>query len=88
MREPTQKRGDFTMDNNNVNGPPQKEHKEILFYFSTTSVTVMLKEKKLSFSSFLSAVGGNLGLFLGFSFFGSLTVFYNVMLKAFAKNNK
>ena len=50
--------------------------KEILLYYSTTTVKVISEAKMINFPSFVSAVGGNLGLFVGFSFLGFFSCFY------------
>ena len=51
--------------------------KEILLYYSTTTVKVISEAKMINFPSFVSAVGGNLGLFVGFSFLGVFSCFYS-----------
>ena len=53
--------------------------KEVMFYYSTTQIKVMSEDKIINFSNFISAVGGNLGLFIGFSFLGFFSSFYNVI---------
>ena len=53
--------------------------KEILFYYSTTEIKVITEDKIINFSNFISAVGGNLGLFIGFSFLGFFSCFYNLI---------
>ena len=50
--------------------------KEILLYYSTTTVKVISEAKMINFPNFVSAVGGNLGLFVGFSFLGFFSYFY------------
>ena len=49
---------------------------EILFYYSTTSIQILTQDTMINFSNFVSAVGGNLGLFVGFSFLGFFSCFY------------
>ena len=46
----------------------------LYFQYQTTETAVSQKIKILNASSFISSVGGNLGLFLGFSFLDSLFV--------------
>ena len=50
--------------------------KEILIYYSTTTVKVISEANMINFPNFVSAVGGNLGLFVGFSFLGFFSCFY------------
>ena len=54
----------------------EKDEKEILFYYSTTSIQILTEDAVINFSNFVSAVGGNLGLFVGFSFLGFFSCFY------------
>ena len=43
----------------------------IYMYYSTTDIKVSTTSKVISLSSFISSIGGNLGLFCGFSFLSS-----------------
>ena len=52
--------------------------KFIMFYYSTTELKIQTKELLLNFPNFLSAVGGNLGMFIGFSFLGFFSAFYDM----------
>lgn len=45
-------------------------NKYIYFYYATTEVNVLTEEFILDFPNFVSAIGGNLGMFIGFSFLG------------------
>ena len=53
--------------------------KFIMFYYSTTELKIETKELLLNFPNFLSAVGGNLGMFIGFSFLGFFSALYDMM---------
>ena len=53
--------------------------KFIMFYYSTTELKIETKELLLNFPNFLSAVGGNLGMFIGFSFLGFFSAFYDMI---------
>ena len=53
------------------------ETSRILFYYPTTDIRVESVEILVDFNSFISSVGGSLGLFLGFSFLGFLSLFYD-----------
>ena len=44
----------------------------IRMYYTTSDVTTTTESQLIDFSGLISAVGGNLGLFLGFSFLGIL----------------
>ena len=44
----------------------------INMYYSTTNIKISTTSKLLNLSSFISSVGGNLGLFLGFSFMSAV----------------
>ena len=58
---------------------PTNVPKFIMFYYSTTELKIETKELLLNFPNFLSAVGGNLGMFIGFSFLGFFSSFYDMM---------
>ena len=49
----------------------------IITITTTTDVTTYTEARLIDFSGFVSAVGGNLGLFLGFSFLGMLFDLYD-----------
>ena len=53
------------------------ETSAIFFFYSTTDIRVESVEILVDFNSFISSVGGSLGLFLGFSFLGFLSHFYD-----------
>ena len=42
----------------------------ITMYYTTAHVAIFTSEELIDFSTFISATGGNLGLFLGISFLG------------------
>ena len=45
-------------------------------YYTTSDVSTFTEARLIDFSGFVSAIGGNLGLFLGFSFLGMLFSLY------------
>ena len=49
----------------------------INIFYSHTDIRVESVEILVDFNSFISSVGGSLGLFLGFSFLGFLSLFYD-----------
>ena len=59
--------------------PDISEPRNVFLYYSTTDETTMTSEVMIDLPSFISAVGGNLGLFLGFSFMGVVFSFYNMI---------
>ena len=50
--------------------------RSIGMYYTTAYVATFTEDHLIDFSGFVSAVGGNLGLFLGFSFLGMLFSLY------------
>ena len=59
-------------------------------YYASSDVATLTEEKLIDFSNFVSAVGGNLGLFLGFSFLGLLSSLYEyieILLSSRQKEN-
>ena len=64
--------GDETLGTHSVHEPVRA----VLFYYSTTDVKVWTSSKLITLSSFISSIGGNLGLFVGFSFLNVLLVTY------------
>ena len=51
--------------------------RNIWMYYTTTAVSTFKTDKLIDFSTFVSAIGGNLGLFLGVSFVGVLFSLYD-----------
>ena len=50
----------------------------IFMYYSTTDIKVSTTSQLISLSSFISSIGGNLGLFCGFSFLSSFFYVYKI----------
>ena len=59
------------------------ENKQVYVYYSSTEVNVLTEEFILDFSNFISAIGGNLGMFIGFSFLGFFSWFYDMIEKIY-----
>ena len=59
--------------------PNISDPRHVFLYYSTTDETTMTSELMIDLPSFISAVGGNLGLFLGFSFMGVIFSFFNML---------
>ena len=64
-------------DNQKENTPSRA----IYIYYSTTNVRLSSTSKLVSLSSFISSIGGNLGLFVGFSFMSVLLYVYKCLVK-------
>ena len=54
--------------------------------YSSTDTTVSKQETLLNFNSFVSSVGGSLGLFVGFSVLSTLQMIYNSLAQRFHCN--
>ena len=59
--------------------------KMIWIMYTGTDVVISEEVKLISFPSFIGGVGGNLGLFLGFSCLGTLFLFYKQVLVLLSK---
>ena len=71
-------------DSKEENANSTKESARAIFmYYSTTDIKVSTTSKLISLSSFISSIGGNLGLFVGFSFLSTFFFFYNFLERAF-----
>ena len=53
------------------------QQRSIYLYYTTADETTLSSEVLIDFASFISAIGGNLGLFLGFSFMGMIFELYD-----------
>ena len=60
--------------------------RSISIYFATTDVKVYTTSYKIDFNTFISNVGGNLGLFVGFSVLGGLFFVYDFIASHVCKN--
>ena len=56
----------------------------IIMYYSNEDVKIYTTSELVTFSSFISSIGGNLGLFVGFSFIGVVLFVCNLLEKLFA----
>ena len=56
----------------NIDSPTKLELRFVEVSYTTADETVYSTDRLVDFASFISSVGGNLGLFLGFSFLGIL----------------
>ena len=68
-----------------VIGEYASNQSEIILLFNYQSDEIKIEEETLMMgtSSYIGSVGGSLGLFLGFSFFSSLSYFFGKLLKIF-----
>ena len=60
---------------------PNWPFRMIAIYYPATIVDVSTSSELFSFSSFVSSIGGNLGLFVGFSFINTILFIFKVMEK-------
>ena len=70
-----------------VDNPNGTEYIGMFFMYSTTEVKVVTEELLISFSNFISSIGGNLGMFIGFSCFGVFSWAYD-LIKSFLLTKK
>ena len=59
-----------------ADGPTKLKRRFFYVYFTSADETTYNSDRLVDFANFISSVGGNLGLFLGFSFLGLLFTFY------------
>ena len=59
--------------------PIEEEYIGIFFMYATTEIKVITEELLINFSNFVSSVGGNLGMFIGFSCFGVFSWTYDLI---------
>ena len=64
------------------------ETKEVLFYYLSTEIDVVTTDLLINFSNFVSAIGGNLGMFIGFSLLGAFSGFYDMSKQLCSRNCK
>ena len=70
-----------TSDNSKSSLKENTPSRAIYIYYSTTNVRLSSTSKLVSLSSFISSIGGNLGLFVGFSFMSVLLYVYKCLVK-------
>ena len=68
--------GSTTENSTQTETQAYKEERFVKIYFNTADEIVYSSDRLVDIANFISSVGGNLGLFLGFSFFGLLFTFY------------
>ena len=68
-------------DNTEGNQKENTRSRAIYIYYSTTNVRLSSTSKLISLSTFISSIGGNLGLFVGFSFMSVLLYVYKCLVK-------
>ena len=56
---------------------------KLMFSYQSDEIKIEEETLMLGTSSYIGSVGGSLGLFLGFSFFSSLSYFFGKLLKIF-----
>ena len=76
----TSNRGQKERNSQNMNESTKVEYSQqrfIYLYYTTADETRISSELLIDFAGFISAIGGNLGLFLGFSFMGMIFELYD-----------
>ena len=71
--------GEDEIDNNGL-GENAENTRTVLLYYSTTNVKVSSTSLKVDFNTFVSNVGGSLGLFIGFSVLGGFYFIYDAFI--------
>ena len=69
----------------NVNKTADTTTSHFILRFFSTEVEVSEKIEMMNVNSFISSVGGNLGLFIGFSFLSTLFIIHDVIGKTIYK---
>merc|ERR1719414_1227180 len=64
-----------------VSAAKKEPTRAIFMYYSSTDITVSTTSKLISLSSFISSIGGNLGLFVGFSFLSVFFFIHNFFIR-------
>ena len=62
------------------------DHRAVLARYSKTVVTEMTTSKLIDTATFISSIGGNLGLFVGFSFINGFFFMYEYVEKLMIRN--
>ena len=80
----------FNIRGHNVNGTEHSKNeaipnRHISLYYSTNAVKISSTSELVNLSSFISSVGGNLGLFVGFSFLNCLLSSYDLSYRMVSK---
>lgn len=72
-----------TNENNEINSTEKEPttYRYLAMYYATTDVKISTTSKLINVSTFISSVGGNLGLFVGFSFISGFFFIYNCLEK-------
>ena len=76
----TSMRGQEERSSKNMNESTKvgySQQRSIYLYYTTADETTLSSEVLIDFPGFISAIGGNLGLFLGFSFMGMIFELYD-----------
>ena len=66
-------------DNSTLSNSTEFDTLMVSLYYSTTDVKVSSTSLKVDFNTFVSNVGGSLGLFIGFSVLGGFYFIYDVL---------
>ena len=72
----------------NIENNDKDNSRAILIYYSTAAIKVSTTSSLISLSSFISSIGGNLGLFVGFSFLSVFLLIYKFISRALYRRKK
>ena len=68
--------------------PPNSSSRNIYFFYNSMDTVIVKEIPVMSANDMIGSLGGSLGLFLGFSFCGTLLVSLDWILKMVAKLKK
>ena len=87
IKEPTATISNTTEKEANATGFDKPTYRYLNIYYGTTNVKVSTTSLKIDLNTFISNVGGNLGLFVGFSVLGGLFFIYDFISQHICNSN-
>ena len=66
----------------------QNDHRLIYLFYTSTDVTVSTTSLRVDFNTFVSNVGGSLGLFIGFSVLGGFFFVFDIICSKVMSNDQ
>ena len=87
IKEPTATISNTTEKEANATGFDKSTYRYLNIYYGTTNVKVSTTSLKIDLNTFISNVGGNLGLFVGFSVLGGLFFIYDFISQHICNSN-
>lgn len=86
IKEPADKFVNTTEKEENATGLDDPTYRYLNIYYGSTNVKVYTTSLKIDINTFISNVGGNLGLFVGFSVLGGLFSIYDFISQHISMN--